>query len=73
MGSAAAAGAPSWEALVTGAPTESQPGDPSTGDEPEHRNDRRRFLIWSCMLGVVRPERVTERIVAELEREAAGQ
>jgi hypothetical protein len=28
---------------------------------------RRRFLIWACMAGFVGPERVTERILAELD------
>lgn len=37
------------------------------GDEPEHRGDRRRFLIWALMLGAAPPERLTERIVAEIE------
>lgn len=37
------------------------------GDEPEHRGDRRRFLVWALMLGAVPPERVVERIVAEVE------
>jgi hypothetical protein len=41
----------------------------TANDEPEHRGDRRRFLIWACMAGFVKPERVTERIVAEV---AAG-
>lgn len=31
--------------------------------------DRRRFLIWALMAGYVKPERLTERIVAELEEE----
>ena len=35
--------------------------------EPEHRNDRRRFLIWALMAGYTKPERVVERIVAEVE------
>jgi hypothetical protein len=29
-------------------------------------SSRRRFLIWACMAGYVGPERVTERILAEL-------
>ncbi len=28
--------------------------------------DRRRFLIWAAMAGFVGPERVTERILADL-------
>ncbi len=39
--------------------------------EPEHRNDRRRFLIWALMIGAVPPQRVTERVLAEVEAEAA--
>ena len=35
-------------------------------EEPEHRSDRRRFLIWACMAGLIGPERVTERILAEV-------
>jgi hypothetical protein len=33
---------------------------------PQFR-DRRAFLIWACMIGVVPPERVVERVVAEIE------
>ena len=39
----------------------------SIAEAPEHRNDRRRFLIWALMIGAVPPQRVTERIVSELE------
>jgi hypothetical protein len=28
---------------------------------------RRRFIVWATMCGYVKPERLTERIVAELE------
>ena len=38
-------------------------------EEPEHRNDRRRFLIWALMIGAVPPQRVTERVVAEVSEE----
>ncbi len=41
------------------------------GQAPEHNSDRRRFLTWCVMLGVVPPERMTERVVAELEHEAS--
>jgi hypothetical protein len=41
-------------------------------EEPEHRNERRRFLIWALMVGAVPPQRVTERIVPEVKRELAG-
>ena len=37
---------------------------------PEHNGDRRAFLIWACMLGAVPPERVVERVIAEVESEA---
>ena len=36
-------------------------------EAPEHRCDRRRFLVWALMAGYVKPERMTERIVAEIE------
>jgi hypothetical protein len=39
-------------------------------EPPEHRNDRRRFLIWACMLGAVPPQRVVERVVRDVEGEA---
>ena len=42
-----------------------------TAEEPEHRNQRRRFLVWALMLGATKPEVVVDRIVAEIEREAA--
>ena len=35
-------------------------------EQPEHRGDRRRFLIWALMLGAVPPERLTERVIAEI-------
>jgi len=38
-------------------------------EQPEHRNDRRRFLIWALMLNLVPPERVVERVVAEVQTE----
>ena len=41
-------------------------------EQPEHNGDRRRFLVWALMLGAVPPERVVERIVAEVESEAAS-
>jgi hypothetical protein len=37
---------------------------------PEHCRDRRRFLVWAVLSGFAPPERMTERIVAEIEREA---
>jgi hypothetical protein len=42
--------------------------DRSTSEAPEHRGDRRRFLVWALMLGATTPERVVERVVAELEQ-----
>ena len=39
-------------------------------DPPEFGNSRRRFLIAMFMAGFVPPERVVERVVAELEQEA---
>jgi len=41
-----------------------------TPEAPEHRNERRRFLIWALMIGAAPPERVTQRVIAELEQEA---
>jgi len=34
--------------------------------------DRRKFLIWACMAGFVGPERVVERILAEIEAEVTS-
>ena len=39
----------------------------STG--PVFRN-RRTFLCWAVACGFVKPERLTERILADIEREA---
>ena len=44
--------------------------DDAQVEAPEHDNDRRKFLVWALMLGAVPPERVVERIVAEVEQEA---
>jgi hypothetical protein len=38
-------------------------------DLPEHRGRRRAFIAWALMLGAIPPERMVERIVAELEQE----
>jgi hypothetical protein len=43
-----------------------QPGSNSQLTEGAF-SSRRRFLIWACMAGFVGPERVTERILAELD------
>jgi hypothetical protein len=51
-----------------GNPHDSAP-TPLPQEPPEHRNDRRRFLIWALMAGYTKPERVVERIVSELEEE----
>jgi hypothetical protein len=40
---------------------------PTLQEPPEHRNDRRRFLIWALMAGYTKPERIVERIVGEIE------
>jgi hypothetical protein len=34
-------------------------------EQPEHRGERRRFLIWALMLGVIPPQRVVARVVAD--------
>jgi hypothetical protein len=47
--------------------TPNVPVDQRDDEEPEHHNDRRAFLCWALMLGLVPPERVVERVVAELE------
>ena len=39
-------------------------------EQPEHNGDRRRFLVWALMLGAVPPERVVERVIAEIAQEA---
>ena len=38
---------------------------------PEHRNDRRRFLIWALMLGAVPSDRVVERVLADVDEAAS--
>jgi hypothetical protein len=38
---------------------------------PEHNGDRRRFLIFALMAGLVPPERVTERILQEVDSETS--
>ena len=44
--------------------------DAAQPEQPEHDGDKRKFLIWACMLGAILPQRVVERVVAEVEREA---
>jgi hypothetical protein len=41
--------------------------DQRAQEQPEHRSERRRFLIWALMIGAVPPERVVERVVREVE------
>jgi len=44
--------------------------DPRLPDDgPEHCNDRRRFLVWAVMLGATSPERMTERVLEDLNRD----
>lgn len=54
-----------------GADGKTRPRSPKIppGEEPEHRNDRRRFLVWALMAGLVPPERVTERILQDVAGE----
>jgi hypothetical protein len=40
---------------------------PAAREEPEYGNSRRRFLIYACMAGFCPPERVVERVLAELQ------
>jgi hypothetical protein len=47
------------------------PGTDAQSDRallPQFRN-RRAFLIWALMAGYTKPERVVERVVAELKQE----
>lgn len=41
----------------------------AVNEPPEHRGERRRFLMWALMLGATPPERVVGRIVDELRDE----
>ena len=41
-------------------------------EPPEHNNERRRFLVWAVLAGFAQPERLTERIVNEIEQETAA-
>ena len=50
-----------------GAGTEAKP---TPSDDPFA--SRRRFLVLALMAGWIKPERVTERIVAEVEAEATS-
>lgn len=43
------------------------PSRDTAQEEPEHRSDRRRFLVWAVLAGYVKPERLTERILDEIE------
>ena len=46
-----------------------RPVDHTAPEQPEHLGDRRRFLVWALMLGATTPDRLTERIVAEIDDE----
>jgi hypothetical protein len=39
--------------------------------EPEHRNERRRFIAWAVLAGFAKPERLTEAVLREIEQERA--
>ena len=44
--------------------------DDDPPEAPEHRNERRAFLVWACMLGAVPPERIVERVLEDIASEA---
>ena len=61
ISAAVAAESAAWETL---------PGRPlgsPLSEAPEHGSNRRAFLIWALMLGVVEPQRVVERVVRDVE------
>jgi len=33
---------------------------------PEHRNDRRRFIVWAVLAGYAAPARLTEAVLNEV-------
>jgi hypothetical protein len=39
-------------------------------EAPEHRSERRRFLIWALMAGLIPPERVVERVLDDVAHQA---
>lgn len=39
-------------------------------EEPEHRGERRRFIVWAAMCGYVSPDRLAERVLQDLADEA---
>ena len=39
-------------------------------DVPQAFRNRRAFLIWALAIGAIPPERVVERVISEVEREA---
>lgn len=70
-GSTKAAPAGDRAAFESFEPSATRPSDSNT-EAPEHNGERRRFLVWALMVGAVRPEAVTERIVAEIEEGGAS-
>ena len=57
-------------AAGSSADTGRQTSTQNTTEASEHRNERRRFLVWAVLCGFASPDRLTERIVDEIEREA---
>jgi len=45
-------------------------GESSDPDAPRQFRSRRAFLVWAVALGLAPPQRLTERIVAEVEAES---
>jgi hypothetical protein len=41
------------------------------GELPEHRSERRRFIVWAVLAGFAKPERLTEAVVREIEGRAS--
>jgi hypothetical protein len=44
-------------------------GEQPTNEEPEHRGDRRRFIVWAVLGGFAGSDTLTERIVSEIKQE----
>jgi hypothetical protein len=49
---------------------ETTTGEAKDSTVPPAFRNRRAFLIWAFAIGAVPPERVVERVVAEIQREA---